>query len=125
MHFDGWKACASLAEVECLSRETRCRAEEGAILEANLDALAWIREISGRLESRLPAGHRLRLHRAEIVRFPAGTLMSYRRHTRVEDVLADPGTRDITAHVAFTALERSDASRGFETCASGIAGANC
>ena len=30
--------------------------------------------------------------------------MSYRRHTAREDVLADPGERDITAHVNFTAL---------------------
>ena len=43
--------------------------------------------------------------RAEAVRFPAGTLMGYRRHTAREDVLEDPGERDITAHVNFTALE--------------------
>ena len=45
--------------------------------------------------------------RAESVRFPAGTLMGYRRHTAREDVLADPGERDITAHVNFTALEET------------------
>ena len=42
---------------------------------------------------------------AEAKRFPAGTLMSYRRHAASEDVLADPGERDITAHVCFPALE--------------------
>jgi SAM-dependent MidA family methyltransferase len=31
--------------------------------------------------------------------------MSYRRHTALEDVLEEPGERDITAHVCFTALE--------------------
>jgi len=36
--------------------------------------------------------------------------MSYRRHTAREDVLADPGERDTTAHVTFTAL----AARGEE-----------
>ena len=45
--------------------------------------------------------------RAESVRFPAGTLMGYRRHTAREDVLTDPGERDITAHVNFTALEET------------------
>jgi SAM-dependent MidA family methyltransferase len=42
--------------------------------------------------------------REESVRFPAGTLMSYRRHLAMEDVLANPGERDITAHVNFTAM---------------------
>ena len=30
--------------------------------------------------------------------------MSYRKHQAVEDVLADPGRQDITAHVNLTAL---------------------
>jgi SAM-dependent MidA family methyltransferase len=42
--------------------------------------------------------------REESVRFPQGTLMSYHRHTALDDVLADPGERDITAHVNFTAM---------------------
>jgi len=40
----------------------------------------------------------------EIVRFPRGTLMSYRRHQAIDDVLVDPGIQDITAHVPFTHL---------------------
>ena len=60
--------------------------------------------------------------RAESVRFAAGTLMGYRRHTAREDVLSDPGVRDITAHVNFTALEERGAACGlvkerFETLA--------
>jgi SAM-dependent MidA family methyltransferase len=48
--------------------------------------------------------------------------MGYRRHTAREDVLADPGERDITSHVNFTALEESGAALGlkkerFETLA--------
>jgi SAM-dependent MidA family methyltransferase len=39
-------------------------------------------------------------------RFLHGSLMSYHRHQASDDVLADPGRRDITAHVNFTALER-------------------
>jgi SAM-dependent MidA family methyltransferase len=39
-------------------------------------------------------------------RFSDGSLMSYRQHQACEDVLADPGGQDITAHVNFTALER-------------------
>jgi SAM-dependent MidA family methyltransferase len=53
-------------------------------------------------------------------RFSRGSLMSYRRHQASEDVLADPGDRDITAHVNFTALERRGqelglVSRGLRT----------
>ena len=41
--------------------------------------------------------------------------MGYRRHTAREDVLADPGERDITAHVNFTALEERGATCGSRT----------
>lgn len=50
----------------------------------------------------------------EIVRFPRGTLMSYRRHLATEDVLADPGGRDITAHVPFTRLAEAASARGWK-----------
>jgi SAM-dependent MidA family methyltransferase len=48
--------------------------------------------------------------------------MGYRRHMAREDVLEDPGERDITAHVNFTALEECGAACGlrrerFETLA--------
>lgn len=48
------------------------------------------------------------------LRFPNGSLMSYRSHIASEDVLDSPGERDITAHVNFTAIERYAASIGFE-----------
>ncbi|MBK9170461.1 MAG: SAM-dependent methyltransferase [Bryobacterales bacterium] len=51
----------------------------------------------------------------EAIRFPDGTLMSYRRHVALEDVLAEPGRRDITAHVCFTALEDAARGHGFST----------
>ncbi len=38
-------------------------------------------------------------------RFVSGSLMSYRRHRYGEDVLAEPGSRDITSHVNFSALD--------------------
>jgi SAM-dependent MidA family methyltransferase len=50
----------------------------------------------------------------EIVRFPRGTLMSYRRHLATEDVLSDPGGRDITAHVPFTRLAEAAAAQGWK-----------
>ena len=38
--------------------------------------------------------------------------MSYRRHTALDDVLAEPGARDITAHVNFTAMQELGAACG-------------
>lgn len=50
----------------------------------------------------------------EIVRFPRGTLMSYRRHLATEDVLSDPGRGDITAHVPFSRLAEAATARGWK-----------
>jgi SAM-dependent MidA family methyltransferase len=43
-----------------------------------------------------------------------GSLVGYRGHALVEDVLADPGETDITAHVNFDDLERGAADAGWE-----------
>ncbi len=78
---------------------------ERSSAEVNLDAVRWMERISRSLESgyvfTIDYGYTAR----EAKRFPEGTLMSYRRHAASEDVLADPGERDITAHVCFPALE--------------------
>lgn len=41
-----------------------------------------------------------------------GTLRAYRNHRVSDDVLADPGEQDITAHVNFTALQKSGEAAG-------------
>ena len=88
---------------------------EGALYEVNLEALAWLQRIARALE----AGFALTIDYgytcAECVRFPRGTLMSYRRHRADEDVLDDPGAKDITAHVPFTALQEHGARLGLQT----------
>ena len=89
--------------------------QEGNWYEINLHALAWM----DRIARSLRAGYVLTIDygytRAEAVRFPRGTLMGYRRHSALEDVLEEPGLRDITAHVNFTALEERGTLRGFRT----------
>ena len=50
----------------------------------------------------------------ELVRFPRGTLMSYRRHAAIDDVLLDPGLQDITAHVPFDYLEDAARAEGLQ-----------
>lgn len=47
-------------------------------------------------------------------RFPQGSLLSYRRHVAVDDVLKAPGTQDITAHVDWDALMDEARSTGWQ-----------
>lgn len=88
--------------------------EQGELVEINLEALAWIERIARSLERGFLLTIDYGYTRRERARFPQGTLMSYRRHTALEDVLADPGERDITAHVSFTALEEHGRRCGFD-----------
>ena len=80
---------------------------EGQRTEANLAALDQLERIASSFE----AGYVLTIDYGYTVeeiaagrRFPGGSLMSYRGHQAIENVLADPGNRDLTAHVNFTAL---------------------
>ncbi|HEY1495933.1 MAG TPA: SAM-dependent methyltransferase, partial [Candidatus Solibacter sp.] len=90
-----------------------------------LEALRWLERIAAALTKGYVLTIDYGYTRAESVRFAAGTLMGYRRHTAREDVLTDPGVRDITSHVNFTALEESGAACGlvkerFETLAQSL-----
>lgn len=89
--------------------------EDGTLVEVNLRALAWLDHIA----ACLLGGYILTIDYGftarESVRFPRGTLMSYRRHRASEDVLAGPGECDITAHVFFPALEDRGQACGLKT----------
>ncbi len=89
--------------------------QEGSWYEVNLEALAWLERMAETLTKGYVLSVDYGFTRAESVRFPAGTLMGYRRHTAREDVLAETGLRDITAHVNFTALQESGAACGLAT----------
>jgi SAM-dependent MidA family methyltransferase len=82
--------------------------------EVHFAALDWI----GRIAERLRSGYHVAIDYGyttrESARFPDGALMSYRRHQASADVLADPGERDITAHVPWDALVDAGARRGWE-----------
>jgi SAM-dependent MidA family methyltransferase len=82
---------------------------EGQKIEVNLDAVAELERIIGSMTQgyvlTIDYGYTAR----EIAggrRLSNGSLMSYARHQASDDVLTDPGGRDITAHVNFTALEQ-------------------
>lgn len=44
-----------------------------------------------------------------------GTLRAYHRHRQTQDLLANPGDQDITAHINFTALRAAGESAGLKT----------
>ena len=44
-----------------------------------------------------------------------GTLRGYRQHRLTDDVLADPGDQDLTAHVNFSAIQRAGENAGLRT----------
>jgi SAM-dependent MidA family methyltransferase len=85
--------------------------------EVGSDALAWWREAArvlseGRLltiDYGLPAESFYAPERAE------GTLRGYFQHRLVTDVLARPGSQDITAEVNFTAIQRAGEDAGLKT----------
>jgi SAM-dependent MidA family methyltransferase len=89
--------------------------EEGRWYEVNLAAMRWVERIAAMLTKGYVLTVDYGFTRAESVRFPAGTLMGYHRHTAREDIFADPGERDITAHANFTALEEAGAALGLIT----------
>jgi SAM-dependent MidA family methyltransferase len=89
--------------------------EEGHAVEIHLDALRWLERIAARLERGYVFTIDYGYTQRELPRHPRGTLMSYRRHSASEDILADPGERDITSHVPFTALQDHGSRLGLET----------
>ncbi len=77
--------------------------------ERSPHAAEWMRRFAATLERGYVVAVDYGYRGRERDRFPAGTLMTYRHHQASEDVFADPGERDITAHVDFGLL--ADAGR--------------
>jgi SAM-dependent MidA family methyltransferase len=95
----------------------RLPAIDGYTTEINLRARDWMEDMGQALRR----GYFLTIDYG----FPAsvyyapfrigGTLTAYRDHRRTEDILSDPGSRDITAHVDFTALAAAGERAGLAT----------
>jgi SAM-dependent MidA family methyltransferase len=90
----------------------------GQKIEVNLDALIQLETLAAALEH----GYVLTIDYgytapeiAEAKRFADGSLMSYEKHQARPDVLAEPGERDLTAHVNFTALEQRGRELGLQS----------
>lgn len=108
------EAGAAPEEVECYRKKYLGTLSDGQIFEVNLMALTWLERIRAALEAGYVFSIDYGYTVAELPRFPLGTLMSYRRHQAIDDVLKNPGEQDITAHVCFTALEEHGRSIGLE-----------
>ena len=89
---------------------------KGFRVEINRGIQPWLSTLHTKLERGViltvdygQAGEdRYALHRAD------GTLLAFQKHERFNDPLGEPGLRDITAQVDFTALARSSREVGFE-----------
>ena len=108
------EAGAAPEELECYRKKYLGTLSDGQIFEVNLEALAWLDRIRAALEVGYVFSIDYGYTVAELPRFPLGTLMSYRRHQAIDDVLKSPGELDISAHVCFTALEEYGRSIGLE-----------
>jgi len=89
--------------------------EEGSLAEVHLEALRWLERVAQSLQRGFLVAIDYGYTASEQRRFQRGTLMSYRRHQACEDVLAQPGDRDITAQVPFSALQEHGAGCGLQT----------
>jgi SAM-dependent MidA family methyltransferase len=90
---------------------------EGYTTEFNLRARGWIGEVARAMER----GYVVTIdygYPAELYYAPhrtSGSLTAHVKHHAVNDVLAEPGMRDLTAHVDFTALARGGEEAGLAT----------
>jgi len=88
---------------------------EQQIAELHFNGVQWMRRIAERLEHGYVLTVDYGYPAGEATRFPRGTLMSYRKHVASEEVLEDPGQRDITSHVPFSVLQEAGEEAGLQT----------
>jgi SAM-dependent MidA family methyltransferase len=90
---------------------------ENQILEVNLDAMAWLAQLSRAIQR----GFLVTIDYGDVAAHlyapdrPQGTLRSFYRHRLIDSPLARIGEQDITASVNFTALIEQGRDCGFET----------
>jgi SAM-dependent MidA family methyltransferase len=85
---------------------------EQQVIELHEHGAGWLKRIAERLTTGFVLTIDYGYTRSEAIRFPQGSLMSYHKHQASEDVLRDPGIRDITSHVPFTILKDEGTSLG-------------
>jgi SAM-dependent MidA family methyltransferase len=95
------------------AREYEAYVPEAGTLEASLQVANWVQTVASFLGEGcllvIDYGYDAR----ELSRFPGGTLLSYQKHGTGSNILANPGQKDITAHVNFTWLAKCAEAAGF------------
>ena len=90
---------------------------EGYTIEVSPAAEAWWREAAGILKHGKLLAIDYGFTQEEMIS-PArtnGTLRAYRRHQYCNDLLANPGAQDLTAHVNFSAIQAVGEKAGLKT----------
>ena len=103
-------------ELKRYFRELGVELPEGFRTEVNLEAVRWLKEVSGALKRGFlltidygyPSGELYASHRS------AGTLLCYHRHRAVTNPYINVGEQDITSHVNFSALAHFGEKHGLK-----------
>jgi len=85
---------------------------EGEVAEIGLEIEEWLTRVAARLRRGYLITVDYGLTAAELS--PSGTLRGYRRHEIVEDVLAQPGERDLTTTIDWNFVKNVGHQLGFE-----------
>lgn len=101
---------------ECLAEAGIILAEE-QIAEVNLDIEEWVKMASERLERGfvITVDYGAEAHDLYSKVRPAGTLRAFQKHQFMENLLANPGSQDITATVDWTHVKRVGEQAGLKT----------
>lgn len=93
---------------------------DGFTAEINFSAQKWWRETAAILKrgKLLTIDYGLSAEEFFVPERRNGTLRAYRQHQLSNELLANPGEQDITAHVNFSAIEGAGESEGLKTEAS-------
>ncbi len=86
---------------------------QGSYLEVCLEAESWLHRIASIQAEGVLLVLDYGYLKQELLRFTAGTIMTYRRHSASSDFLANAGNRDITAHVNFSYLQDIALTAGY------------
>ncbi len=90
---------------------------DGFIHETSPAAIAWWREAAQSLQSGkiITLDYGLTAEEFFQPERGRGTLRAYHRHRVSDDLLANPGEQDLTAHINFTAMQAAGESTGLKT----------
>src|SRR5262245_39403349 len=112
-----WVECDLHGDVSEYCDRIGLRLHEGQIFEVNLEAERFIARAAALIERGLLITVDYGASRDELLNDPnrfAGTLRAFRRHQMVNNVLADPGTQDLTTTIDWTWMQECGVSYGFE-----------